>query len=373
MLELLFKYFEEILEESIFKGKRYDELNHREKLNLVGRMVFALRNGILNVEKPLFKSLIYKIAIDNDKKVSKLLAKQILYINIDSEFLRSLAINNLDIAEEFLERSNSLSDAEIINISKSRPEELTLVRSIAKRKNLTEFLTDYVVSRKDLWSIKRILMNHDSSISIGTYVEILQNYGEDHAMYDLFCHRVLKNKLLLNQILVDTNDKLREKLYTTWIGNNKDKILYVTTRKGIYSFDYIIHPELAKMLAGVVDSYYSKRGLGEIVIMKYLTSGDVYSFAYAISKNSEVSYKVIKEIVTTEFHSPYFEEMLTQAGMSHDMVIASRDMLKILYESCLEEYVDSTNFCSLLKKRFASKDKNFEISKAIAFLISLTE
>ncbi len=373
MLELVFSYFEEKLGNSIFEGMKYDELSHREKLNLVGRMVFALRNGILHVEKPLFKNLIYKIAIDNDKKVSKFLAKQILYINIDSEFLCSLALNNLDIAEEFLERSTSLSDAEIISISKNRPDELSLVRSIARRKVPTEFLTDYVVSKKELGTIKQILLNQNSLISISTYVEIMQNYGDDHATYDLLCRRIFEDTRLLNKILVELDEKWREKVHGTWVEINHDKILYNSTRKGMFSFDFVMHPELTKRLSNMVDSYYFKHSLGELVIMKYLAAGDVYSFIYAISKNSEVSYGVIKEVVTSEFPSPYFEETLAQAGISHDMVVAARDILRILYESCLEEYVDSSNFSELLKKRFSAKDKNFEISKAIAFLISLTE
>ncbi len=373
MLEQLFRYFDENLKDSIFETMNYDSLSHREKLNLVCRMVFALRNGILKAEKPLFQTLIYKIAVDNDKKVSKFFAKQLFDINIDSALLCSLALNNIDIAEELVEKSNSINPIEIIHICESSKDTVRLLRSVSKRRSLPESLTDYIVSKSDYIAIKQMLFNSDASIAITTFIEIIEKFGRENEIFEYVCTQTFKDPIILNQILSMVNEALRNKLLEVWLNKNQECILYHTTLKGLFSFDFLIHPDLAKKLSSIVDSFYFRKGLNELVIMKSLVSGDLYSFIYAISKNLEISYQVIKDLVTSEFSSPYFEETLTRAGISSEMISASQDILKILYESCLEEIVDNNNFFSILKKRFFDKERNFEISKNISFLISLVE
>lgn len=373
MLEQVFRYFDENLKDSIFETVNYDTLSHRDKLNLVHRMVFALRNGILKVEKPFFQTLIYKIAVDDDKKISKFFAKQLFDINIDAALLCSLALNNVDIAEELVEKSLSLNPGEMIHICENSADASRLVRGMAKRKIIPEVLTDYIVSKADHIAIKHMLMSCDSEISNGTFIEIIENFGSDHNIFGLVCDRVFEDTRVLNYIMSYVKEDYRIGLLDAWLDKHQGRILYYTTLKGVFSFDFIIHPDLAKRLASIVDSFYFRQGLSELVIMKSLVSGDIYSFIYAISKNSEVSYQVIKELITAEFISPYFEETLIRAGLSSDMVAASQDILKILYESCLEEMVDSSNFFNLLKKRFFAKERHFEISKNISFLISLVE
>ncbi|MDF3048041.1 MAG: hypothetical protein K0R73_1159 [Candidatus Midichloriaceae bacterium] len=371
MLEQVFRYFHNELKDPIFMGLDYEALDQQGKLNLVRKLIFALRNGILNSEKPLFQTLIYKIAINNDTKASKFLAQHLFDIPIDSALLNSLAQNNPRIAEELIEKSTSLSDLEIINIVENNSSSISLIRSIAKRKHISEMLCDYVLSKKDIPSIKLMLVNHNASLSINIFVELLQTCGDDASIYNIISTRIFKIPRKLNQIFVKANRHWQNRILDTWLSMNPERIVYYATEKGLFSFGFKINEAFIRKLSSKVDALYFKHTLTELMIMKWLVCGDVHSFIYAISKNSEVSYEAVKRLVTTEFTSPYFEETLLKAGVSHEMIAASQDVLRIIYESCLEEVVDSVNFLKLLKKRFSSKNKHFEVSKNISFIISL--
>jgi hypothetical protein len=371
MLEQVFRYFHHELRDPIFEGLDYETLDQKGKINLVRKVIFSLRNGILNAEKPLFQTLIYKIAINNDIKASKFLAQHLFDISIDSALLNSLAHNNVRIAEELIEKSTSLSDLEIISIAENNSSSISLIRGIAKRKYISEMLCDYIVSKKDIPSIKLMLANHNASISINIFVELLQNCSDGTDIYSIISTRIFKSARKLNQIFIKLDKHWQNRILDTWLSLNPDRIVYYATEKGLFSFGFKINDSLVRKLSSSVDALYFKHTLTELMIMKCLVCGDVHSFIYAISKNSEVSYEAVEKLVTTEFTSPYFEETLLKAGLSHEMVAASQDVLKIIYESCLEEVVDNTNFFKLLKKRFSSKNKHFEVSKNISFLISL--
>lgn len=368
MLNLLHKYFPESLEGNDHIHTEYSKLDVNGKKRLIEKSAFAMINGVLKFEYNSIVRSLGNFIEDSDHHVHEHLSKYIVDMPMDLNAMENTVLKNDILAHAIVKNSVNISDSDLCKICISNK---ILVSSLANRKDLSDMLADFVVAHGTLSDVMTILRRKSNALSIATISEILTKFHDLDEAYSLLASRVAKNGSALNKLMKKLPSIPKKKLISHLLDIKTNSIIYYNLDQRAFSFDFDMKEDKAGGLAVEVEQYIHSGSISGFMMLKYICNGDFYSFIYALSKKLDMNFEDTKELVTNKFIFAEFTDHLVKAGLADDMIKAIQGICNLLYESTLEEYVDSKNFKNVLSRRFDLIKHNFNNSSTMHYIMTL--
>jgi hypothetical protein len=368
MLNLIKKYFPEKLGISDVANNDYALLSVDQKKKLIENYTFIKLNGALRFEKDaLYKTLI-NLMEDTDHDVQEHLAKHIVNIPIDIDKLNELLNTNEVLIQSIIANNNCVSDNELCNICRANP---SLISSLAKRRNISELLADFIVAYGSPYDIMAMLPSNYRHLSNNTIIEILTKCFDFDEAYKLVTKHIYNDDISLNAVIKKLPSYSKQKFVNHLTHINDDVIIYYNLGQKAFSFEFNLSYSYEKSLSSSLDASLNSSDMKDIVMLRYICSGDFYSFVYAISHKAKMPFDKVKHIITHKFSFNEFDEILLSLRFSADIISAIKAVCNLLYESSLEEYIDSKNFKYVMNKRFGTIKHRFTQNNTIHYVMSL--
>jgi uncharacterized protein (DUF2336 family) len=193
-------------------GVTGSEPRRRQLLQRVTDLFIVGSQGYSDEEIALFDDVITKLAADIELSARALLAVRLAPIsNAPPKAIRALAFDHsIDVAGPVLSQSERLDDSALVeNASKNGQEHLL---AISRRRSLSEFVTDVLVSRGDCQVVLSTVANGGAKFSdAGFAILVKRSEGDDRLAVCVGSRPEIPASLLL-ELLESASHAVRAKL-----------------------------------------------------------------------------------------------------------------------------------------------------------------
>lgn len=335
-------------------GSYYNDMNDNHKIRIIIEDIFRLliRDTEIKVREVLVECL----------KSSKNLPKDIIYS----------IINDVDsVAIPFIQYYKDFSDENLIEIL-NIPNNLRH-KAIAKRKNLSEKVSDEISKQCSEDVIKELINNTSASIPLSSFIRIINQNPNNEAIQQCLVYRANLPFEVIEKIVNQISYKLKTQLltkqnlpldFTTDLINEiKDKL----TLK--LSEDYSQEDLLRKFIMHL----YKSNKLTHSLVTRAICTGDLAFFEQSISLLAETPIDQVQKILFN--NHIYFEirNLLRKALLPKSTFPTILNALKIINEIRFDCGCSNNQIFShkVIERILSSMSSNDELSNnEINYLIS---
>jgi uncharacterized protein (DUF2336 family) len=210
--------------------------------------------------------------------------------------MRLLALDAPDVARPVLERSEVLSEQDLVDVAKTRGQEH--LRAMSRRADLSERVTDAIVETADDDTLGVLARNDTALLSRASHEVLVDRATQNPALQEAVIQRANLPVDLLNEMYFTVEARLR----ATILARNKDmdpKALeqaLATSRKrlatqtGALPADY---EEAEAFVAGLL----ARNALTPAVLAKLLRGGQRTHFILALSESTDIDFNTGRRVI----------------------------------------------------------------------------
>jgi hypothetical protein len=322
---------------------------------IIDRVLFIFNSGFYFNELQHLHQVVLAATPKLGIKPSPALQELLLHNTFSHDLILQLA-QNLEIAAWVVQYHQSIPDLAIVGLCKMHQNYPSIIKALAQRTELSVLLQDYVLSIGDVEIIQCMIMEFASRhafLADSILLELLHCYSQHPEiirlllqMYQDDGHYKLKT---LIPLLKNTPSQIV--IIEQLISLYSNDIIYFEVAKSNSSFDFAITEQLQQQLSAVIEfALLAQSSLDEKYILGLLSNGDIYSFIYAIARNTESSFGAVKEIICQDFGSNYSRDLLKKAGISTSGLVIVKQVITTLYKHTVTHYLDHNRLQRILRK-----------------------
>lgn len=315
--------------------------------------LFSLKRATLQIEINILLAKLQNIITSSSPEDLKWLVKKFIELDIDKKEVLEVFIStsNDEVAKIIAKNYKYFSDLELIRFCDKSPEK-NLYKNLTTRSKISEFLVDYLLSKKDKSSMQSLLDNPNLKLTYESIREISEYIPSASLILSKFSDTEPKN----------IEDKKGKKTVYFFTNPNKSN--------ASFSFSYE-HNETIKNNR-LINNLIQKKSLSSFYLVSSLGKGDIWSFIYGISVLADVPYKMAEDICTNSFMENEFTELLYSAKFSNSNIEVSRLLLKLISKVTITQSLDSLNFKFLISQELQYEiDVSENLHHIVQYLINL--
>lgn len=159
----------------------------------------------------LFTEVVGSVAADMETSVRAELARRVADAkNAPSALARRLALDEIEVAEPVLRWSKALSDADLVQIVRTRSQEHLL--AVTRRDTVSEAVSEAIVQHGDDQVVGALLRNEGASLSRDTYEAVVERAQTSKALQAPLVRRKTVPLDLLNEMYMAVEANLRAEI-----------------------------------------------------------------------------------------------------------------------------------------------------------------
>jgi uncharacterized protein (DUF2336 family) len=210
--------------------------------------------------------------------------------------MRMLALDMPAVARSVLERSNVLSEQDLVDVAKTRGQEH--LRALSSRTDLSERVTDAIVETADDDTLGVLARNDSAMLSRASHEVLVDRAAQNSALQEAVVQRASLPADLLNEMYFMVEARLR----ATILARNGDmdpKALeqaLATSRKrlaaqtGVLPSDF---DEAENFIRGLL----ARNALTPPVLVKLLRAGQRTHFVLALSESTDIDFNTARRVI----------------------------------------------------------------------------
>ncbi len=287
------------------------------------------KRGLSPEQQKMAEEIFRLLAKDADATVRRSLSENLkLDRKIPKDIVRSLANDLEDVAAPMLEFSDVLDDRDLISIIRSAQTRPGHQEAIAKRKNLSEEVSQALIET-NIASVARTLFSNDTvKFSDGACQKMLGNFGDNEEVMEalLMKHGLPENLIsemkrrLATNIREQLEKKYKAKLDEMACARYRDRVA-VPLR----------HVEVRPMALEVIKALKAIEKQGSLQLVMALTTGHQDAFLTILSKDANIPMANIRKLYADGNHDA-IKKLLAEAEVPDAMIDGVCIMSAVLLE-----------------------------------------
>lgn len=291
--------------------------------------LFSLKRANLEFEIKLLLEQLVKIISEASQQDLMWMFNKFIDLDIDKPGVLNAFIETgqNEIITSIVSKYRHFSDLELISFcDKSNIKQI--YRFAAKRNVISDFLIDYLLSKKDKQTMQLLLDNQNIRLSVDAIEEIAEFIPSASSIISKFSDKETKA----------LNDRK----------NNRTIYFFTNPNKSLTSFHFNFDPSEISKSKRVINNLFEKNNLHEFYLMSALGKGDLWSFIYGISLLTDSPFKMAEEICTNFFTQHELVDLLECAKFSVNNIKITQLILKLIAKASISYSLDSHSFKSLM-------------------------
>ncbi|MFN5381969.1 MAG: DUF2336 domain-containing protein, partial [Alphaproteobacteria bacterium] len=280
----------------------------------------------------------------------------------------AFAYKNTECAKIILSKTKILSDIELMSILGHSKDMGSLLSYIAVKQNISNILSDYVISQKSRDSLIKLINNKNASINPDLLSDLCIYYFNDKELRQLILERILKTKSAFPHLIKRSKPEQLSTIKEFFTKHTPDVIIYSSDHKHFEGIDYFLEEKSKLLKQSHVDELILDNALTNFTLCKMLAYGDLHSFVYGIAQMTHSNFAATEKLFKTEINSDTIPRLLSQCGFESASIKEVIYIFKLIYSVCLEEYLDSEIFRHVMSHKL-SLDTSINRSQYIMAII----
>ena len=292
-------------------------------------------NGSLSESERAIAEDIFKVMIkDAEERVRGALSNHLKNApDLSRDIAKSLANDLSDsVALPMLQFSEALTDADLVEIV--RQQGSTRTTAVAQRPNVSETVSDAIVTHGDEDAVVALVSNSGAEISEKSLDQVVETYGESVRMQEPLVHRPTLPVTIAEKLVT----KVAEHLQAHLVANHElpeqtaaDLILQSREKATLG----LSGGSSSEEIAALVDQLLNNGRLTPSIVLRALCVGDLSFFEHALSALAEVPVANARVLIHDE-GSLGLKSLYQKAGMPAGLLPAYRSALEMVKNAELE-------------------------------------
>lgn len=324
-----------------------------QKCSLIKYYIYLLQNGTLIFERDIIISNL-KLMLDHESpEILRFAAKVIVQSQSSKTLEIAYAYKNTECAKIILSQTKILSEQELMNILGNSIDREHLLSYIATKKNITNILSDYVVSRKDRHSLIKLLHNKNAAIPAELLSDLWIEYFEEKELRHLILERIIKVRTSFPSLIKKASPEQLEVIKEFFTKHLPNTAIYFANHKHLESINYFLDEQSIMLKQSRVNELITDNALTNFTLCKMLAHGDIPSFTYGVAQLTHSNFQATEHIFKTDINSDTIPKLLSECGFEVTLIKEVIYIFKLIYATCLEEYLDSKNFRNVMANKIS--------------------
>lgn len=269
----------------------------RELLRQVTTIFMTHPEDIEETEMALYDSVMTQLSSDMESIVRAEIANTIASSRVAPlGLLRSLATDEIEVAEPILTRSKALTESDLMHVVETKGQEY--LRAVSRREDVPESVSGVIVRRGDDNTLHTLLSNDGARLSRATNEEVVQRAQANPALHEVVVNRKDLPADLMNDMYFVVESRLRERIIAEnakldptmveqAISKSRDK---VAVAYGSFPDDY-------EQISKDVGLLRQNNKLTPQLLAKYMRDPNPTYFLCALSQMAEIDFLTAKHLV----------------------------------------------------------------------------
>lgn len=193
-----------------------------KKIDITKKIADYYRNGGFDDQQMQNAAKIFRTLVkDTEIEIRKTLAEAIKdQQDIPKDVILSLANDVSEVSLPVLQFSDILTDADLIEIV-NNSEDSVKQMGIAKRKQVSELVSDALIGTKNDSVVGSLLENNGAAVSDGSYEKIVHDFSDNEKVMG----RMIEREALPISIVENLATKISETIYNKLVEKHKDAFI----------------------------------------------------------------------------------------------------------------------------------------------------
>jgi uncharacterized protein (DUF2336 family) len=210
--------------------------------------------------------------------------------------MRALALDAPVVARPVLERSQVLSEQDLVDVARTRGQEH--LRAMSSRAGLSERVTDAIVETADDDTLGVLARNNSAALSRMSHEVLVDRATQNPALHEAVVQRASLPADLLNEMYFVVEARLR----TAILARNEDmdpralEQALVTSRKRLAAQTGAVPPDFDEAEAFVQD-LLARKALTPRILVQLLRAGQRTHFVLALSQTTDIDFNTARRVI----------------------------------------------------------------------------
>jgi uncharacterized protein (DUF2336 family) len=313
---------------------------------------------------------IFRVLIrDVEAQVRTILSENLRFCtSLPHEVVIAMAKDIDAVAVPMLEASVVLTDRDLIDIIKTT-DSLTCHLSIARRKHVSEAVSEALVKTRQEKVVQTVLENPGAKISKETYDIVVKEFADHPTMIESLVASTSFTQEIMQRVLEHVSDEFKRRIQKKYDGDAGDIERVVDRTKEIAGIRMANRDISDQELRHIMKAVEEVDGLKPVPM---LCMGSVDAFYAIISRKANIPLSNIKKVIN-EKSDVAFTTILQKAGIPETLLDAVREVsyaLLSIRTEALNRHHSMKAFAALYEKTILERVEDKEV-EGLHYLIGL--
>ena len=288
------------------------------------------KNELTEAQRRLVEDIVRAMTRDAEVRVRKALAESLKENpNVPHDIAVRLATDKVEVAAPIIEFSEVLTDVDLVNIVRTKPQGLQL--AVARRKSVSQSVADALVETDDENVVAELICNDGADIGEMTFQRVLDQFGENERIKAPMVGRRQLPVTVAERLVTLVSDALRDHLVTRHelsadlatdlVLQSRERATVGLISSGASEFD----------IGELVDQLHANGRLTPTIVLRALCTGDIFFFEQSLATLTGIPVANAR-ILIHDHGSLGLKSLCDRSGMPPDLYPVARVAVEVVKE-----------------------------------------